>query len=327
MPRTLYTKIDNTTKSESEARFGINWDNLVDDTGDGLNFEIEEKPKRRGRPRKQNPDANSTSTVRYSPNVNSDEMLKTNQPYNTLYTETQNLLKNTVYQIDVVTSDIKEQIDAIKASKTIRGKYKYLSDLASSQSSLLNAKIAAIREMNKTLTDTNNLELKRASTLKMDNEVDDDKRIMDLYNAFIKTPISSGQLPTGYSSPLGPGIMDMTMPNTNINIYRNDIQGDTSDDYGYQQYMNNLTPEQKRMHLENDPNIQTVVVYNQETGERRFDVIDIRTGQSIPGVATPDPFLLENMSINLRSGTARNSDANLDFGLVVIGNPGSINDF
>ena len=38
MSRTLYTKIDNTTKSESEARFGINWDNLVDDTGDGLNF-------------------------------------------------------------------------------------------------------------------------------------------------------------------------------------------------------------------------------------------------------------------------------------------------
>ena len=73
-------------------------------------------------------------------------------------------------------------------------------------------------------------------------------------------------------------------------------------------------------------NIKTVVVYNAGTGARYFDVIDTRTGQSVPNVAKPDDFLLDNMTINVRSGTARNSDANLDFGLIVVGNRG-MNDF
>ena len=325
----MYTRDTSTSKKESKSyNTGIDWSSFIDEDGTNESLNIEDpKPRKRGRPRKSESTTGMTGlTRRYETDVDSDKMLTTKQPYNTMYRDTQSMLSNTVAQIDIVSRDIKDQIDAIKISKTIRGKYKYLSDLASSQSSLLNAKIAAIREMNKTITDANNLELKRQSTLKEDNSVDDDKRIMDLYNAFIKTPISGQQLPQGYASPLGPSMMDISMPSNNLQIFRNDLQSQ-EDDIGYQNYLNNMTPEQKRMYLERDPNIQTVVVYNQETGDRYFDVIDIRTGKSIPNIAKPDPFLLDNMSINLRSGTARNSDANLEFGLVVIGTPSSINDF
>ena len=143
------------------------------------------------------------------------------------------------------------------------------------------------------------------------------------YNAFIKTPVQ-GALPPGYATPLGPSMMDITLPDNNLDITRGVVG--SAEEVAYQSYLNNITPEQNRMRLERDPNIKTVVVYNQETGARYFDVIDTRTGQSVPNVAKPDDFLLDNMTINVRSGTARNSDANLDFGLIVVGNRG-MNDF
>ena len=123
---------------------------------------------------------------------------------------------------------------------------------------------------------------------------------------------------------MGPSMMDITLPDNNLDITRGVVG--SAEEVAYQSYLNNITPEQNRMRLERDPNIKTVVVYNQETGARYFDVIDTRTGQSVPNVAKPDDFLLDNMTINVRSGTARNSDANLDFGLIVVGNRG-MNDF
>lgn len=323
----LYTKDEPTTT-------GLNWSALM--VKDGVTVE-EPVTKRRGRPPKKRDEQAIELAHRYgsAEPPNSTQQLQSNLPYNQMYNETQAMLKGAIYQIDMVSADIKSQIDEIKGSKTLRGKFKYLSDLAVTQGTLINAKVAAIREMNKTITDVNNLELKRTSVLKLDNQVDDDKHIMDLYNAFIKTPVSMGPAVPSYggtaSSPLGYSASDVTFAGMNMNQV--DVgtpgygSGMTPEEIGYQNYVNNMTPEQRRMQLERDPNIKTVVVYNQETGARNFDVIDLRTGQSVPGVAKPDDFLLENMNINIRTGTARNSDANLDFGLVVIGQRDSINDY
>lgn len=309
-----------TTKKKEKKEYGIDINALVvdDDGSSPLNQPImDETPKPKRASRKKELVVNATP-VNDNPNL-----MQTNTPYLNTYNETQSLLKGTIYQIDVLSNDVKHEMDAIKASKTIKGKYKYMSDLAMTQGSLISAKISAIREMNKTITDTHNLEMKRAKELNIDNAVDDDKRMMDLYNAFIKTPVQ-GALPPGYATPLGPSMMDITLPDNNLDITRGVVG--SAEETAYQSYLNNITPEQNRMRLERDPNIKTVVVYNQETGARYFDVIDTRTGQSVPNVAKPDDFLLDNMTINVRSGTARNSDANLDFGLIVVGNRG-MNDF
>lgn len=251
-------------------------------------------------------------------------LCQTTEPYLNSYMSTQEALRATVSQIDNLALEVNEQLKYIKDSKVIKGKYKYISDLAMTQGNLLSAKIGAIREMNKTITDAHNLDQRRYKDNKETmSDGDDDKRIMDIYNAFIKLPINSAQ--NSYEM-LGPNIIDATLPSDNVT--RIDPEGNTSGaDYGYQQYLQNITPEQNRMRYEKDPNIKTVVKYDQSTGNRWFDVIDMRTGTSIPNVAKPDDFLLEDMSINLRSGTARNSNANMDFPLITVGVPDSLNNF
>ena len=87
----------------------------------------------------------------------------------------------------------------------------------------------------------------------------------------------------------------------------------------FQNYKENLTPIQRKMILDKDPNIKTVVVYNQTTGEKYFDVINVQTGQSVPGVQRPAEFLLDNMRVDARNGIASNSNINKSFPLVIIG--------
>ena len=68
------------------------------------------------------------------------------------------------------------EISKIKDSRVLKRKYEYITDLTNTSSNLINAKISAIRELNKTITDCNNLE-KRIKDLKLNTEVDDDKHI------------------------------------------------------------------------------------------------------------------------------------------------------
>lgn len=319
---------ENTTEEKINMKddYSLNWGSLI--TKDGITIDEPIKKRRGRKPASEKAMVADDSAARRIQPAAKPQMplCQTTDPYIRTYDETQNLLRGTIAQIDSLTYDVNTQLAAIKDSRTIKGKYKYISDLAMTQSGLINAKLNAIREINKTITDTHNLELRRMKDNQaITNEKDDDKRIMDLYNAFIKTPVSAGV--GGYAA-LGPDIQQTALLESNgINRVGVDSYGNAVEDIGYQQYLNNLTPEQNRMRFEKDPNIQTVVVYDQSTGDRHFDVIDMRTGQSVPNMAIPDQFLLENMTINLRTGTARNSNANMDFPLVVVGNPGSINDF
>jgi hypothetical protein len=80
-----------------------------------------------------------------------------------------------------------------------------------------------------------------------------------------------------------------------------------------------LTPEQVRMRMENNPNIMAVVKFNQSTGQRYFDVIDTTNGQSIPNYPRPDAFLLENTTIDIHSMSARNKNIDTVWPLILIG--------
>ena len=152
-----------------------------------------------------------------------------NTPYHESYTETNNMLKSVIMQSDIMTNEISKDLSDIRSSKTLKKKYDYISMLASTSSTLLGTKVTAIRELNKSITDSHNLDLKRAKELKLVNEQDDDNRIMDMYNAFISTP-------------MGINAANFIPQSQEMNYVPSGSIDTSSSDAGYVNYLNNLTP-------------------------------------------------------------------------------------
>lgn len=203
---------------------------------------------------------NGNNIVKVDSENNGDlSMHETNTPYNETYTETTNLLKSSIVDIDLMQNELRNDIDAIRNSKTIKKKYDYISEIASTRGSLINTKITAIREINNAITNSHNLELKRIKELKLNEDnKDDDKYIMDMYNAFISTPIGTRQMDMR-----GPSMNDLTLGS---NIVKADIR-----DNNYNAFMNEpMSPTAHMMRLESNPNIKTVVMYDSTTGNRWF---------------------------------------------------------
>lgn len=232
------------------------------------------------------------------------------------YAEGNNLIRNTIMQLDELSSEIKQELDGIRGSKTLKNKYTYIANLTATAGSLLTSKIAAIKEINSTTTQAHNLELSRMKTMKLNEaETNDDMRMMDIYSAFVNTPI-------GTYTPVGPNIQDLTLGVNNPN-------GAVS---GVEMTVNStakpLSPEQNRMRMESNPNIQVVVRYDQSTGQRFFDVMDKNTGASVPNYPRPDNFLLEDTTIDVHTGIARNRNINAVWPLVISGsNTMTINEY
>lgn len=219
--------------------------------------------------------------------------------------KTNAMLEVAIAQTDELSAEVKEDIDTIRSSKTLKNKYTYITNLTASSASLISTKIAAIKEINSTISQSHKLELDRMKAIKdSEREQNDDGRMMDLYKAFVNTPVGT------YASPNIPTIQDMTM-----NPAANNIAAIGMGDLPPAQ----LTPEQVRMRMENNPNIITVVKFNQTTGQRFFDVIDRTNGSSIPNYPRPDAFLLENTTIDVHTKSARNKDLDTVWPLVFIG--------
>ena len=233
----------------------------------------------------------STSAESPAPNI------IPNTSYSDSYNETTGMLKQAILQADVLTSEIKQDIDTIRNSKTMKGKYTYITNLTSAEAGLISTKISAIREINNTITQAHNLEQKRAKDMKEDarNQQSDDARMMDMYNAFINSPMGM------YDNRLNmPKIPDMLL--TNPNVQGVPMAGPNQS--------GNLTPEQLRMRMEGNPNIEEVVMYEPSSGRRWFEVVDNSTGMPVQNYPKTDDFFLSDMTIDVRAGTARNR--NLD---------------
>lgn len=232
------------------------------------------------------------------------------------YNETNNLIRGAIIQSDELSNEIKQDIDTVRSSKTIKNKYTYITNLTASASALLSTKISAIKELNSTITQAHNLELNRMKTLKLNEaEANDDAKMMDIYSAFVNTPI-------GTYTPNTPNIQDITLGVNNPNGPVSPIEMVANNGVNA-----NLTAEQNRMRMENNPNIQTVVRYNQSTGQRMFDVVDTTTMQSVPNYPRPDAFLLEDTTIDVHAGIARNRNINVVWPLVVDGSNVVINEY
>lgn len=295
---------------DSIKRMTDGLDALIEKDHDGGVYvtEVEEPKKKRGRPRKSDGKVEMV-------HVNSDRemsMMETNKPYITTYADTTQQLKNTINGIDMMASQIEHDLQMVRASRTLKKKYDYICELTSAAGSLVSNRISALREINSAITNAHRLDQARMKQNKEIAGVDDDKAIMDMYNAFVNTPVGTMQaLPPGFSIPASA----LNGPN-GLAINRNGM----TEDQMYNNFVQNPSPEMSAIRMEMNPNIKTVVVYNQETQEKYFDIVDVSTGQSVPGIERPSDRLLARMDINLRDGIARNIDANLSYDLVIVGN-------
>ena len=228
-------------------------------------------------------------------------------PYQNSYDETTGILKNAIAQADQLLSEVKQDIDSIRASKTLKSKYTYLTNLTASAATLIQTRITAAREINSSITQAHNLELKRAKDLKEfeQNDKNDDARMMDMYSAFINAPV--GMYENGLNMP--------TIPNMLLGPNNGTVTGVSINSEHNEQ----LSPEQIRMRLENNPNVEEVVKYDPASNRRWFEVIDKVTNQPIPNYPTSDPFLLEDITIDTRAGIARNRNLDRVWNLVSVG--------
>lgn len=280
---------------------------------------VDDGKKKRGRPRKGQ--ASSTDLFS-SPShmvqagesfITTDDkrelsLMESTEPIEKKYAETNNILRSAIMQLDSSMAQVQEDIDYVRHAKTLRNKYQYLSLLQGSMGTMIANKISAARELNNTISKCNDFEMKRYKENKASaSNIDDDQRVMEMYKAFVNTPVSSNPFPNvSQMAVSGSPVMATALGNQDDN---------------FTSYMNNMTPAQQTMYLEGNPNIQQVVVYNQETGARYFDIIDMTTGQSVPNAEKHDVMFLEDVTIDLKNKVARNVNIGETYPLVVIGEP------
>lgn len=316
-------------EKEEEPSYGLSSSSMVqtgnDDTSGIVTLNTEPKRKRGpGRPPK---DPSSNSNM-YTDIVLADEPKKKSKSIEKElekgYDVTTKLLYGAITQADMMYSTIDQELTNFRSNKTYggRNRMQHMSDFMNTQVSLINTKVNAIRELNSSRNKINDLILKKQQMLKDQGEENSDKAVMDSYYALINAP--------RYGLPAFNQALSPSSINTGFNLQGNQLQGSeiiTSDggnvDTSFEQYKNNLNPIQKRMIADKDPNIKTVVVYDQSTGMKYFDVVDVRTGQTIPGIQKPAEFLLDSMRVDLRNGIAVNSNTNMSFPLVIIGSRAS----
>lgn len=251
------------------------------------------------------------------------------EPYMNKYKETNNLLRTAIAQLDMGLGEMQQDLTMLRANKTLRNKYQQMSLVQSNMGSFLGNKITAIKELNSVISKCNDLELKRAKELKELDNQDDDKRIMDLYNAMISMPVG-GQMTNGFSSPLGPSTFDMTYagnPNTMRANIITSTDGEAQCDIGYQQYVQNKTPAQNLMMLDANPNIKQVVVHNRATGMSYFEIMDMSTMKPVPNVDKYDNSFLEDTHMDFVNAIATNVNIGESYPIVFIGGDPILNEY
>ena len=239
------------------------------------------------------------------------------------YAETTGMLRETLAQIDAISGELVQEFANVRASRTMKNKYMALTNISDNLGSLLSSKIAAIREINSSISKSNDLDYKKYKDIKAaQGAMDDDKYIADLYKSFITNPnaqIAQPQMPAiPNSMTMGSGIIRANVDNSG-----NVMGGDMA----YMNYMSNLTPEQNLMRYENNPNVEQVVVFDHATGNKFFQMMDLSTGQVIPNVPVYDDDFMQDTTIDLNRGIAKNLNLNETFKVVEINKDNVMNQY
>lgn len=262
--------------------------------------DLSPEKKRRGRPKKED----GVAYVAVDDENKDLPLYQSNQPYINSYKETNDMLKQSIGEIDMLNSQITADVIQIRANKNLRNKYHLISNLTSASASMLSAKLGAIREINSSITNGHNLDMKRIKEFNNSvSEQDDDKRIQDLYSAYMNMPIGQAQ---------------MSIPNSQeISMF------DMSQGYFTQQPQNQqfqMTPELNAIINESNPYVEEVVIQNDSLPagmNLRYEYIDNRTGEPVPGMKPTDAIFLANLSFDRSLGIARDTNLNKTYRLVV----------
>ena len=277
-----------------------------------------EKPKKREKRKKEVGDASAIvrANGKSSPESVSGEVEDPSTIYT--YQETNGLLHETLGQIDAINVELVQEFNNVRQNRTMKNKYNILTNLSENIGSMLSNRIATIKEINNCITKANDLDYKKFKDVQAAKAtMNDDKYITDLYQAFLQNPAAqapSYQMPAVDQSILGSGIV-------RANVTQGDMQNTgVPMDVGYLNYIANLTPEQNLMRYENDPNVQQVVVYDAQSGAKFFQMMNVATGEVIPNVPVYDQMMMENTTLDLNTGIAKNLDLNETFKIVQINN-------
>ncbi len=276
------------------------------------NINMEDKPKR-GRPKKvikEGTEKELSKSVKTP--LNSD------MPYFSTYNIPLQVLTQSAMQIDSLTNNVQEDLQAVRNAKTMRSKYQYISLLSGALSGLINNKIAIAKEMSNLITNSHKLDLAKHKEFNLANDQDDDKKIMDYFSALMNSP--TGNLPMGVM-PVAPQNINTTNPSgVPIGIADNGSAAVINDeDAGYNSYLAHLTPQQNAMLQSTNPNVETVMVYDQKNHNKWFEVIDTVTGEQVPNMEIPPDFVRDGCNIDIRNGIARNAQLNRTYKLKLVG--------
>ena len=320
--------------NEQKAEYGLSASSLVQEGNDDVINTPVQVPKKRGPGR---PPKNQSSTSNtYTDIVVADK--KRNTPdslvkeYEKGYFDNAKLLYGAIAQTEQVYKNIEEELDKYRTNRSYGGKNRAMniSQFMSTQVGVISTKINAVRELNSVRNKINDLVMKKEQLLKDTGEDNADKNIMDAYYALVNAPryglpafnqqlspttINTGTMVSGNQLPSS-GIV--TASSSNIKQANNTINNQGIDKQ-FEDYQKNLNPIQKRMIAQNDPNVKTVVCYDASTGNKWFDVVNVQTGMSIPGIQRPAEFLLDDMRVDTRNAIAVNSNTNMTFPLVILG--------
>lgn len=284
---------------------------------DNVSFKLSASPepeKKKERKKVKPASLNNVVTGTISdPAFQKDEMLTTDKPYETKYSETTAMLKGAIVQLDGLLVETIGDANEVRKSKTLKRKWDILPMMNNNASSIINNKISAIREINNTISKCNDLELKRMKDMNLAAAANEnsDKKIMDMYNAFVSMPTGDAMMPNN--------LQNVAQSLSMGNVVTGTIIGD--DEAAYQNYVANLNPAQRLSMYESNPDVKQVVVYNQQTGARYFEVMDMGTGQVVPGVDKHDSMFLEGTTLDLENKIARNIDLGETYPIVIVGEP------
>ena len=307
---------------EDTGGLGLNFGSLVDGTAETLPVAapvVTDLPEKKTRKRKSSSD--KPEKINHAEEV--DQVV-----YSDTYMDTNALLHQTIGQLDVVAAEMKDELDKIVNSRTIKGRYVAMGNVSKALSDMLSTKVQAIKELNNSIKAVNDMEYRRAKDNRsFENEQGDDKAIMDLYNAFVQAPVSANIPSTGPYSLIGPNINDVMfganqLPAGSNEVIASDGSIITYDTNQSQQnsmfnnYMSNLTPEQNAMI--NEGKTETVVVYDKATGAKSFEVVDSKTMQPVPNMPVPDPMFLADVTVDVRRKVARNTNLNQVYKVITV---------
>lgn len=272
--------------------------------------EEEAVTKKRGRKKK----TESGEIVRSEPK--SEQLSGTVEESPTAYTymETTGLLRETLNQIDSLNAELMQEFTAVRHNRTMKNKYNTLVGISENVGSLLSNRIAAIREINSSISKANEMDYKKAKDLKAAMaDQNDDKYIADLYKSYISNPMNvapQAQMPNIDPAIFGSGIVRADLGGSDP------VAGNI--DASYLNYLSNISPEDNLMRYEGNPSVKQVVVFDAASGNKFFQMMDMSTGQVIPNVPVYDQMFMEDTTIDLDNKIAKNINLNETFPVVVI---------